>query len=54
VKNKEELGQKRILEKCYAAICNAGSILQNIARKCMKYGDNVSQNAECTWMPRNY
>ena len=22
-------------------------------RKCMKYGDNVTQNAECTWMPRN-
>jgi len=19
----------------------------------MKYGDNVTQNAECTWMPRN-
>ena len=36
--------------RCYII---ADSILQKITRKCMKYGDNVTQNAEFTWMPRN-
>jgi len=29
----------------------ADSILQKITRKCMKYGDNINQKAECTWTP---
>ena len=35
---------------CYSI---ANNILQKITRKCMKYGDNVTQKAECTWTPRS-
>jgi hypothetical protein len=52
VKQRKAWTKEEIREVIPCYICIAGSILQKITRKCMKYGDNVTQNAECTWMPK--
>ena len=52
VKQRRAWTREEIREVVYA-ICIADNVLQKITRKCMKYGDNVTQKAECTWMPRS-
>jgi hypothetical protein len=51
VKQRQAWTKEKIREVIW---CYMYCILQKTTRKCMKYGNNVTQNAECIWMPRNY